>query len=312
LASKRQDKVSDLCSGAKDLYNQSMENGQKTLVFVGAHPDDESFGVGGTLVKYAAAGVNVYYICGTRGEVGEVTPSIMRGFATIGDLRWHELECAAKEIGLKEIIYLGYRDSGMAGSPDNQHPQALAAAPVEEVAGRIVRELRRLKPEVVLTFDPIGGYRHPDHIAIHNATVMAYNAAGESGRYADAGPVYRPRKLYFHVFPRGWMKWWTRILKILGHDPRHFGRNKDIDLTESLGVEYPIHAVIRLDKATIRTRNKAVKCHASQLGKGSFWQGLLGFFGRFFTQKDSFSRIYPPVNEMVIENDLFEGTEDKK
>ncbi len=287
-----------------------MDDGhQRTLVFVGAHPDDESFGIGGTLVKYAAAGVNVYYICGTRGEVGDVTPSIMRGFETIGDLRWHELENAAQVIGLKEIIHLGYRDSGMAGSPENKHPQALAAAPVEEVAGRIVKEFRRLKPEVVLTFDPIGGYHHPDHVAIHNATMMAFKAAGDSSQYPGEGPVYRPQKLYFHIFPRGWLRWWTILLKLLGYDPRHFGRNKDIDLTKSLEVEYPVHAVIRLDRATIRRRDKAIKCHASQLGRQSLWRWISGFLGKLFSQKDTFSRVYPPVEEKTIESDLFEGTQ---
>ncbi len=85
----------------------------------------------------------------------------MRGYSSIGDLRWAELKCAAQTLGLTDVIYRGYRDSGMAGSEDNKHPQALSAAPLEQVAGRIVAVIRRLKPEVVVTFDPIGGYRHP-------------------------------------------------------------------------------------------------------------------------------------------------------
>jgi N-acetyl-1-D-myo-inositol-2-amino-2-deoxy-alpha-D-glucopyranoside deacetylase len=126
--------------------------GPRTLVLTGAHPDDETFGMGGTLAQYAAAGVKVYYVCGTRGEVGEVPPEYLKGYNSIAELRTHELKCAADTLGLSDVIYLGYRDSGMAGTADNQHPQALAAAPLEEVAGRIVKELRRLKPEVVVTF----------------------------------------------------------------------------------------------------------------------------------------------------------------
>src|SRR4030043_1330149 len=136
-------------------------NAPKTLLLTGAHPDDETLGVGATLAQYAAAGYKVYYICGTRGEGGEVAPEFMQGYASIADLRTYELKCAAEALGLADVIYLGYRDSGMAGTEDNKHPNALAAAPLEEVAGRIVAIFRRLKPQVVVTFDPIGGGHHP-------------------------------------------------------------------------------------------------------------------------------------------------------
>ena len=156
--------------------------------------------MGGTLAQYAAAGVKVYYICGTRGEVGEVPPEMLQGFSSIGELRTHELQCAAEVLGLADVIYLGYRDSGMAGTPENKHPQALAAAPLEEVAGRIVAVLRRLKPEVVITFDPVGGYHHPDHVAIHHATVKAFYAASDAAQYPEAGPAYQTAKALFPRF----------------------------------------------------------------------------------------------------------------
>ena len=142
---------------------------QRTLIFFGAHPDDETFGMGATLALYALRGVKVYCVCSTRGEAGTVDPELMKGYATIGDLRWNELKCAAQVLGLADIIYLGYRDSGMRGSEQNKHPDALAMAPIEEVAGRMVKIIRELKPDVVLTHDAGGGYGHPDHIATHNA-----------------------------------------------------------------------------------------------------------------------------------------------
>jgi len=280
---------------------------QKTLVMAGAHPDDESFGVGGTLSQYAAAGVKVYYICGTRGEVGEVTPEAMQGYSSIGDLRTHELQCAAEVLGLADVIYLGYRDSGMAGTADNKHPQALAAAPLDEVAGHIVAILRRLKPEVVITFDPVGGYHHPDHIAIHNATVKAFHAANDAAQYPEAGPAFQPQKLYCHVFPHGWLKVMVKIQTLLGRDPHRFGRNKDIDLAAMIEDEFPVHAVVRLKKQTVLTRNKAAACHASQLFGGSPRSGLMGLINRLFGQKDSYMRAYPPVKERRKEYDLFEG-----
>ena len=165
--------------------NKTPMDKQKTLLFVGAHPDDETFGIGGTLAQYAAAGVKVYYACATRGEVGTADAESMKGFSSVGDMRWAELECAARVLGLAGVVHLGYRDSGMAGSPDNQHPDSLAMAPLEQAAGRVVKVIRELKPEVVITHDPLGGYRHPDHIAVHRATVAAFKAAGDASMYPE-------------------------------------------------------------------------------------------------------------------------------
>src|SRR4030043_2055919 len=109
-------------------------------------------------------------------------------------MRWAELTCAAKVLGLADIIYLGYRDSGMTGSEDNKHPEALVKAPVEQVAGRIVKVIRELKPQVVITFDPVGGYRHPDHIAVHNATVAAFRTAGDERGELEGLPAFAPQK----------------------------------------------------------------------------------------------------------------------
>ena len=278
----------------------------KTLLMTGAHPDDETFGVGGTLAHYAAAGVKVYYVCGTRGEVGEVNPEDMKGYASIAELRTYELQCAAGVLGLADVIYLGYRDSGMAGTADNKHPQALAAAPLDEVAGRIVAILRRLQPQVIITSDPVGGYHHPDHIAIHNATVKAFHAANDAAQYPEAGPPFQPQKLYCHVFPHRWLKVMVKIWKMLGRDVHHFGRNKDIDLAAMIEDEFPVHAVVRLKKQAVLTRDKAAACHASQLGGGSPRGGIMGLINRIFGQKDSYMRAYPPVKGHRKEHDLFD------
>ncbi len=280
----------------------------KVLVMVGAHPDDESFGAGGTLALYAAAGVKVYYICGTRGEAGEVTEEFMDGFSSIAQLRTHELQSAAEVLGLEEVIYLGYRDSGMAGSPDNQHPEALAAAPVDEVAGIITAHLRNLKPQVVTTFDPVGGYHHPDHIMIHNATVKAFHACNDPAQYPDAGPPYQPQKLYYGVFPHKWMKMTIRLWQLIGKDVHHFGKNKDIDLGAMMKEEFPIHAVVKLTRQAVETGQKAAACHASQLGEsGPRRGGLRAFINKFVGQKDYYMRGYPPVTGKRKEKDLFEG-----
>ena len=280
----------------------------KILLFVGAHPDDETFGIGGTLAQYAAAGVKVYYACATRGEAGTVEPQYMKGYASIGDMRWAELRCAAQVLGLADVIHLGYRDSGMSGSKDNKHPDSLAMAPLDEVAGRIVEIIRELKPDVVITHDAGGGYGHPDHIATHNATVKAFYSAADPKQYPEAGPVFQPYKLYFGVRPHGFMKLMVRLGPLFGQNPRRFGRNKDIDLTRMIDVEYPFHAVIRLTKHSTEIRDKAAACHASQEG-GRIRPGpfrILRIVERLRGQRDCFMRAYPPPTRRR-EKDLFEG-----
>ena len=166
-----------------------------TLLAVLAHPDDESFGMGGTLALYAARGVDVHLVCATRGEVGEVAPELLKGFESVAKLRESELRCAVGVLGLTGVHFLGYRDSGMPGSLDNTHPNALAAQPLDTVAGKVVRYIRELKPQIVLTFDPIGGYRHPDHIAIQRATVRAFEQAGNPDFAVESLPVHVPERL---------------------------------------------------------------------------------------------------------------------
>jgi N-acetyl-1-D-myo-inositol-2-amino-2-deoxy-alpha-D-glucopyranoside deacetylase len=276
----------------------------RTLIFFGAHPDDESFGLGGTLAKYAAEGVKVVYACATRGEVGSVDPEHLKGFATTGDMRWAELMCAAKELGLADVIHLGYRDSGMAGSSDNQHPNALAAAPLNEVSAKVEAVMRDLKPEVVITFDPIGGYRHPDHIAIHQATVQAFNAVRASS------PTDAPRKLYYAVFPRALLKLAVRIMPLLGRDPRRFGRNKDIDIASLAEVSFPVHAVINVTGEPLAAKERASACHKSQIASGPPARGLLSLFLRSSQNQEAFMRAYPPVMGSLREKDLFAGVEE--
>jgi LmbE family N-acetylglucosaminyl deacetylase len=276
------------------------------LLAVLAHPDDETFGMGGTLALYAWRGAQVYLVCATRGEVGEVPPDLMEGFASVADRREYELRCAADVLGLAGVHFLGYRDSGMPGSPDNHHPQALAAAPLEEVAARVAHYIRLLKPQVVLTFDPIGGYKHPDHIAIQRATVRAFDLAGSPDLMEEL-PPYQPRKLYFHVMPRGFLRLAVRLLPLFGLDPHRFGRNQDIDLAALVEEDdFPVHAEIDIRPAASR-RDAATACHASQLGGGAPSRGPVNWIMRRFGRKEQFMRAYPVAEKGLRERDLFQG-----
>jgi LmbE family N-acetylglucosaminyl deacetylase len=276
----------------------------KTILAVLAHPDDESFGMGGTLAYYARQGCDVYLACATRGEVGTVDPEHMAGFHTIAELREAELRCASAHLGLKEVFFLGYRDSGMPNSEENKHPEAQINAPVGEVATRVVKIIRTIKPDVVLTFDPIGGYRHPDHIHIHNATVLAFEKAADASFHPEAGSPFQPGRLYFHVFPRWFLRVMTRLMPLFGRDPRKFGRNGDIDLQALAAVQFPMH--VRIDIGSVsQVKAEAGACHASQ-GGGQMRRGLMGFITRVFGEREDYMQAYPPVNgKFKVRRDLF-------
>ena len=277
---------------------------KQTLLAVLAHPDDESFGMGGTLALYAARGVDVHLVCATRGEVGEVAPELLKGFQSVAELRESELRCAAGMLGLKAVHFLDYRDSGMPGSPDNQHPQALAAQPLDEVAANVVCYIRTLKPQVVLTFDPIGGYHHPDHIAIQRATQCAFEQAGNPAFAPQNLPVYLPERLYFHTMPHGFMKLAVKLLPLFGRDPHKFGTNRDIDIAAIAEVDFPIHARIDIS-SVMKKKEQAGACHASQ-GGGRMGGNLVGFFMRLFSGTEDFMRAWPPVGQREkVVKDLF-------
>jgi N-acetyl-1-D-myo-inositol-2-amino-2-deoxy-alpha-D-glucopyranoside deacetylase len=275
-----------------------------TLLAVLAHPDDESFGMGGTLAIYASRGVDVHLVCATRGEVGEVPPELLKGFESIAKLRESELRCAAGILGLADVHFLGFRDSGMPGSPDNIHPQALAAQPLDEVAAKVVRIVRELKPQVVLTFDPIGGYRHPDHIAIQRATVRAFEQAGNPDFDTESLPAHSPERLYFHKMPNGLMKFAVKVLPLIGKDPHKFGSNGDIDLVPIAEADFSTHARIDI-RSVLKKKEQAGACHASQ-GGGRMGGGVISLLLRLFSGTESFMRAFPPVAEgEKVARDLF-------
>ena len=277
----------------------------KTLLAVLAHPDDESFGLGGTLALYSSKGYDVYYVCATRGEAGTVDEEHLKGFKDTAEMRTAELMKAAQALGLKEVFFLGYRDSGMPGTEPNQHPDAQINAPIDEVAGRVVKYIRDLKPEVVLTFDPIGGYKHPDHIHIHKATVLAFENSDNASFHPEAGAPFKAKALYYQVFPKGLLKAAVRLMPLFGKDPTKFGRNGDINIKELAEVTFPIHVRLNVQPVS-EAKRKASEAHASQGGM-QMRCGLMGFITRFLGEKEDYMQAYPPVGDSFKRKvDLFD------
>lgn len=242
-------------------------------------------------------------VCATRGEAGGAPPDL-RGYASVAEMREAELRCASRVLGLKQVRFLGYRDSGMAGSPENLHPDSTAKAPLAEIARKVAWHIREIRPQVIITFDPSGGYGHPDHIAVHRATVEAFRLAADPQVEIDGLPPYSPQKLYYHTFPRGWLKPLVRLLQRVGADPQRFGRNRDIDLLALAAGDVEVHTVIRT-RSVAHLKGQAIQCHASQ--NGGMPRVAIALMARLLGNKEYFSRAVPVQPPPHLERGLFEG-----
>ncbi len=281
-------------------------NSQRSLLAFMAHPSDEAFTIGGTLALYARRGVKVYVVSGTRGEVGEMDPKLLKGYGSIGARREAELQCASEALGLSGVYFLNYRDSGMPGSPEYSDANSMASQPVEEVASRVIHFMRRLQPQVVVTHDPIGGYKHPDHIALQRAVKLAFDMAADPKRPDHLLP-FKPQKLYYQTIPKKLLSWAVRLAPIFRMDPHHFGRNHDIDLAALVREgNFPIHA--RIDCRSVSDiREKASACHISQGGGSMIRRGPIGFLWEYFGGTETFMRAVPLPEKGLREKDLFIG-----
>jgi LmbE family N-acetylglucosaminyl deacetylase len=292
----------------------------KTMLVVLAHPDDESFGPGGTLAKYARQGVSVHYLCGTRGESGTVDAERLNGYKNVAELRTAELMCASNELQLASVRFLGYRDSGMIGSADNKLSDSLHAASLDDVASRIIQHIDELQPDVILTHDQFGGYGHPDHIKLHLATLRAFHL--KYGVTIDlsnwTGNTHTPNvrietqnlpaekipRLIFPSIPKNLVKLGVKLMPILGQNPRQFGRNKDIDLVQIASWDVPTTTIIDT-KSMVEIKKRASACHASQQPPGQQSNLLIRFIFRRNQGREYFSRVFPPALVGKIDNDLF-------
>ncbi len=279
----------------------------KRLLIAYAHPDDESFGLGGLIAKYVAEGVEVYYVCATNGDVGTVSPEFMQGYDDIKDLRLAELAKASEVLGFKHVYLLGYKDSGMMGAETNQDPSALWSvwhSRPEEVTRRMVDILREVRPHVVITFNRYGAYGHPDHIAIQQATHEAFTRAADPAYVTDA-PPHQAQKLYHTNIPKASVRLGIWMMRLRGQDPRRIGRNKDIDIVAILENSEPIHTQIDI-RDWYDKWDEASACHASQGGGGGF-RIFPKSWRRTLTPYQQFTRVYPkPPFDKIDEHDMFE------
>ena len=277
---------------------------EKRILISLAHPDDESFGLGGLIAKYVSEGADVYYICATRGNRGTIAPEFLEKYGSIDAVRDAELECASQVLGFKEVFKLGYGDSNMMGHADNSDPTCLWQADESVVTGQVVSVIRQIKPQVIITFDPYGGYGHPDHIFIHRATTRAFTAAADPSQYPDRGAPYQAQKLYYTAFPKNILRFFLFMMRVRRQDPRRAGVNQDMDFMKIMENANDAHTYINV-RRWIDVWEQASACHASQISPRTSMPRLLRVL---LSSQQGLARHFPePRPGERYERDLFEG-----
>jgi N-acetyl-1-D-myo-inositol-2-amino-2-deoxy-alpha-D-glucopyranoside deacetylase len=244
----------------------------RRIVFVHAHPDDESITNGTTMAKYAAEGAHVTLVTCTLGEEGEIlVPSLEHlgpeGEDRLGEHRIGELAEAMKLLGVTDHRFLGgpgrYRDSGMMGLPTNDRPDCFWRADVDEAAGHLVEVLREVRPQVLVTYDENGGYGHPDHIQTHRVAMRACELAADPSHRPDLGEPWQVAKVYWNALPLSVLQAGLDALRAAG-DTSFFGEATD---ARELGLAVPDELVTTMVDGTdyVEAKLAAMRAHATQI-----------------------------------------------
>jgi N-acetyl-1-D-myo-inositol-2-amino-2-deoxy-alpha-D-glucopyranoside deacetylase len=279
----------------------------RSILFVHAHPDDESIGTGATMAHYAAQGAHVTLVTCTLGEEGEIhVPSLLQLAADqadqLGGYRLGELREACAVLGVSDHRFLGgagrYRDSGMMGTPANEHPRCFWRADLDEAAGHLVEIMREVRPQVLVTYDPNGFYGHPDHIQAHRVAMRAVELAGEAA----------PKKVYWTAMPLSVLKAGIEMFAESTDNP--FGGVTDAS-------EFPFGTPDEEIAACIDgsdhhdAKLASLRAHATQIPANSWLFSIASNFGQEFMGIEHFTLAVgergPGKGPNGWEDDLFAG-----
>lgn len=242
---------------------------QRVVLAVHPHPDDESIACGGVLARYAEAGVATAVVTCTGGEEGDNLAGIDLGGRPLWQVRQHELQAALEVLGVDVHHHLGYRDSGMAGTAGNEHPDSFHRADLDEAARRLAVIIRELRPHVVISDDPTGTYGHPDHVKSNRVTARATELAADRDAEVPGDPWTVPRRLE-HTLSRPRLVALHRALLDRGLTSP-FGE-PDVDV-DDLPFGTPAAAIaFRVDVTPwLERKRQAILAHTSQLAVDSFF-----------------------------------------
>lgn len=275
----------------------------RRLLAVFAHPDDESFGPAGTLAVHSAAGVDVHVAIMTDGAAGTPASGFPHG-DELGQVRRRELHAAAVELGVTPHP-LAYRDSGFIGDERNSDPDAFINVDPSGPVADLVELIRKIQPDVVITHDENGGYRHPDHIRCHELVRDAFEAAGDPAQHPELGPPFRPARLYSETTSNRSVKFFVRLLRLVGRDPTRFGVNADIDLTR-VGMD-PARITTWIDVRRGWPAKKAAAArHASQRGDSGPLSWAPTWALKLVSPRETFIRERPKPWPGLREHSLFD------
>ncbi|TMM17571.1 MAG: GlcNAc-PI de-N-acetylase [Actinobacteria bacterium] len=259
-----------------------------TLVTFHAHPDDEAIATAGVMAKAAAEGHRVVLVTATRGEQGEVVEGVLEEGEPLAERRTAELEAAARVLGVARCEVLGYLDSGMMGTPENDHPESFWRADLDEAAGRLAAILAEERAEVLTVYDDHGTYGHPDHIQVHRVGVRA-------GEIAGVSKVYEATISRDHV----------RRLAAVRPPEVDEAEMPDPDAMDLGVAEERITTIVDVT-AFLEQKRRAMAVHASQIPESSFFLSLPPeAFAAAFGQEWFILR--GRTTDGAVERDLFDG-----
>ncbi len=276
------------------------ENG---LLAIFAHPDDETFGVGATMARYAAKGIPVTMACATRGEVGEIAPGSDATPENLMLYRAQELRDAMAILGVDDVRFFGFRDSGMQGTEDNEDPRAFMNAHADGVVHLMVRLIRELKPAVVVTWDKSGGYGHPDHVACHHHATAAFHAAADPSKYPTSGQPWQAKALFYTSIP---IDEFMKMAAELRERGIELGGPTEDD-TDMMQLErVPVNC--KIDVSDLYDRKmQALFAHKTQISDSDGLAKAPDDIRRRFFANEYFHRAYPTLDDGKVLDDLFAG-----
>ena len=278
------------------------------MLLVHAHPDDETINNGATMALYAALGADVTLVTCTRGEEGEVLVKDLEHLAahntdSLGDHRVEELAVAMKALGVSDHRFLGegrikYRDSGMMGTEPNNRPDVFWQANFDDATHDLVKVIEEVKPHVLITYDEIGGYGHPDHIQAHR---VAMSAAEKS--------AWNIQKIYWNVMPKSVIQEGIDAMKKIGSD--FFGAESAEDLPFAKDDSF-VHAMVD-GNAYVEQKMDAMRAHATQIEVDGPFFALSNNLGLQVWGHEYYTLVkgdkHEPLDAQGYESDLFAGIE---
>jgi len=268
-----------------------------------AHPDDEQV-MSGVFAKAAAEGIRTGLICATRGEMGEIADPALATPENLGAVREGEMRAAATVIGLKHLWFLDYKDSGMMGTLPNEDPTNFYNSDEKEALGKIVKIVREFRPDVMVTFDPTGGYGHPDHITINKLATAAFTAAADQGMYPEAGEPWQAARLFYSVIPSSAFKLMEEFIEASNLNTGFRG----LDM-EKFGVpDEAITNVVDVEEWGAQ-KERSLRHHRTQMDPNSPFQKMPEEYMREWRNKERFMLIAgkPLPQDPAVQDDLFAG-----